>query len=150
MINGETGCGKSTQVPQFLLEEMIAAGRGGEANIVVTQPRRISAMSLAERVSSERAERCGEVVGYAVRLDACRSQRTRLLFCTTGILLRKLQGDPLLRDVSHVVLDEVHERSVQGDFLMMLLRALMLRRNRPTGSETAPTPLKVREEDAAI
>jgi hypothetical protein len=82
-------------------------------------------------------------VGYHVRLDACSTSATRLLFCTTGILLRKMQGDPLLSDVSHVVLDEVHERSVQGDFLATLLRDLIVRRRTHAASLGLP-PLKVR------
>lgn len=81
-------------------------------------------------------------VGYHVRLDACSTSATRLLFCTTGILLRKMQGDPLLSDVSHVVLDEVHERSVQGDFLATLLRDLIIRRRTHAASLGLP-PLKV-------
>ena len=128
VLSGETGCGKSTQVPQFLLETAAAAGTGGACSIVVTQPRRISAIGLAERVAAERCERCGDVVGYAVRLEARRSERTRLLFCTTGILLRRLLNDPELADVSHVVLDEVHERSLESDLLLLLLRVLLQRR----------------------
>ena len=128
VLSGETGCGKSTQVPQFLLEAAAAAGSGGACSIVVTQPRRISAIGLAERVAAERCERCGDVVGYAVRLEARRSERTRLLFCTTGILLRRLLNDPELDDVSHVVLDEVHERSLESDLLLLLLRVLLQRR----------------------
>jgi hypothetical protein len=130
VLSGETGCGKSTQVPQFLLEAAAADGAGGECSIVVTQPRRISAIGLAERVAAERCEPCGAVVGYAVRLEARRSERTRLLFCTTGILLRRLLNDPDLSDVSHVMLDEVHERSLESDLLLLLLRVLL--RRRPT------------------
>jgi ATP-dependent RNA helicase DHX57 len=127
VINGETGCGKSTQVPQFLLEAAVAARGGGGVNIVVTQPRRISAISLAERVAAERGEPCGKTVGYTVRLESCRSERTRLLFCTTGVLLRRLLSDPSLSAVSHLVLDEVHERSLDSDLLLLMLRNLLAR-----------------------
>lgn len=128
VLSGETGCGKSTQVPQFILEAMIRDGKGAECTIICTQPRRISAIGLADRVSAERGERVGDVVGYSVRLESRRSERTRLLFCTTGVLLRRLLGDPRLEDVSHVVLDEVHERSVESDLLLLLLRQLLARR----------------------
>ena len=127
IIHGATGCGKSTQVPQFILEAEAAAGRGGAASVVVTQPRRISAVGVAERVAAERGEPCGDVVGYTVRLDRKASRRTRLMFCTTGVLLRRLQSDPLLRDVTHVVVDEVHERSVECDLLLLLLRQALTR-----------------------
>ncbi|KAK3256621.1 hypothetical protein CYMTET_34249, partial [Cymbomonas tetramitiformis] len=116
------------QVPQFLLEEATAEGRGGECSIVVTQPRRISAISLATRVAQERGEALGQVVGYSVRLESSQSKRTRLLFCTTGILLRRLLSDITLQSVSHVVLDEVHERSVESDFLLLLLRSVLVQR----------------------
>lgn len=72
------------QVPQYILEEDAFRESGGLVNIVVCQPRRISALGLAERVSAERGERLGSTVGYSVRLDAKRSERTHLLFCTTG------------------------------------------------------------------
>ena len=125
VLSGETGCGKSTQVPQFILESEIAAGRGGQTNIIVTQPRRISAIGLAERVAAERCERCGDVVGYSVRLESKQSAKTRLLFCTTGVLIRRLLSDPLLENTTHVILDEVHERSVDSDLLLLLLRRVI-------------------------
>ena len=128
VLSGETGCGKSTQVPQFILEQAIEDGRGAETNIVCTQPRRISAIGLAERVAAERLETCGDVVGYSVRLESKLSDKTRLQFCTMGILLRRLLSDPELRGVTHVVLDEVHERSVESDLLLLLLRRLLNRR----------------------
>eukprot|EP00884_Botryococcus_braunii_P007206 jgi/Botrbrau1/16487/Bobra.0142s0081.1 len=125
VISGATGCGKSTQVPQYLLEEAVGRGEGGACNIIVTQPRRISAVGLASRVAEEMGQRVGEVVGYSVRLDSCTSLRTRLLFCTTGILLRRLTSDPELSNVTHVIVDEVHERSVESDLLLLLLRRLL-------------------------
>jgi ATP-dependent RNA helicase DHX57 len=128
VLSGETGCGKSTQVPQFILERAIVENRGAETNIVCTQPRRISAIGLAERVAAERVERCGDVVGYSVRLESKLSEKTRLHFCTMGILLRRLLSDPSLSGVTHVVLDEVHERSVESDLLLLLLRRLLNRR----------------------
>ena len=130
VLSGETGCGKSTQVPQFILERAISENRGAETNIVCTQPRRISAIGLAERVAAERLEKCGDVVGYSVRLESKLDRdKTRLHFCTMGILLRRLMSDPALRGVTHVVLDEVHERSVESDLLLLLLRRLLNERS---------------------
>lgn len=99
-------CGKTTQVPQLVLDDMIINNRGAEANIIITQPRRISAIGVAERIAAERCERIGETSGYSIRLENKRSAKTRLLLCTTGILLRRLQVDPDLASVSHVFVDE--------------------------------------------
>ncbi|KAH9495035.1 ATPdependent RNA helicase, partial [Bulinus truncatus] len=126
VISGETGCGKTTQVPQFILDEALQS-ETFNANIICTQPRRISAISVAERVAQERDDVLGNFVGYQIRLDA-NSHLTRLLFCTTGIVLRRLESDPDLEGVTHVVVDEVHERSELSDFLLRVLRKLLLRR----------------------
>ena len=125
VLSGETGCGKSTQVPQFIFEEAITNGAGSTCNIICTQPRRISAIGLASRVSAERAESIGETVGYSVRLEKKMSSRTRLLYCTTGILLRRLLNDSTLRGLTHIIIDEVHERSMDSDLLLLLLRNLL-------------------------
>ncbi|KAK9162124.1 hypothetical protein Syun_003026 [Stephania yunnanensis] len=129
VVCGETGCGKTTQVPQYILDEMIEEGVGGYCNIICTQPRRIAAISVAERVGEERCEpplgTAGSLVGFQVRLDSARSDKTKLMFCTTGILLRKLAGDKNLADVTHVIVDEVHERSLLGDFLLIVLHNLI-------------------------
>jgi len=97
-------------------------------SIVCTQPRRISAIGVAQRVADERCERLGATVGYSIRMEAVTSAATRLLFCTTGILLRRLEDDPGLNGTTHVVVDEVHERSMESDFLLMTLRDLAARR----------------------
>lgn len=129
VVCGETGCGKTTQVPQFILDNMIEAGRGGYCNIICTQPRRIAAVSVAERVANERCESYpgsnDSLVGYQVRLDSARNEKTKLLFCTTGILLRMISGNKSLDGVTHVVVDEVHERSLLGDFLLIVLKNLL-------------------------
>ena len=122
VLSGETGCGKSTQVPQFILDSVKT---GAPCNILVSQPRRISAMGLAERVAAERGESVGETVGYSVRLESRSSPKTELLYCTTGVLLRKLNTNPLLDGVTHVVVDEVHERSHFSDFLLIILREIL-------------------------
>lgn len=124
LISGETGCGKTTQVPQFILEHYIRAGRGGKCSIVCTQPRRLAAVGVAERVAEERSETCGDVVGYSIRGETKSSSRTRLMFCTTGILLRRMQCSGI-DDITHVLVDEVHERGVDTDFLLCLLKDLV-------------------------
>ncbi|XP_070546682.1 ATP-dependent RNA helicase DHX30-like [Ptychodera flava] len=126
VLEGDTGCGKTTQVPQIILDEYIRQGRGTDCNIVVTQPRRISAISIADRVSQERGERLGQTAGYQVRLESkVPREHGRILFCTVGILLKKMQGNQSLEGVSHVVVDEVHERDVNTDFLLILLKDLI-------------------------
>jgi ATP-dependent RNA helicase DHX29 len=129
----ETGAGKTTQCPQYLLEEAILEGRGDNesVNILCTQPRRVAATSVAERVAEEMCESSiGKMVGYQIRMEAKRSAQTRLLFCTTGIVLRRLQEDSNLKGVTHVIVDEVHERQQQTDVLLIALRHL-LRTSRP-------------------
>jgi ATP-dependent RNA helicase DHX36 len=129
VISGETGCGKTTQIPQFILESEIEANRGAFSSIICTQPRRISAMSVSERVAYERGEQLGESVGYKVRLEGVKGRDTRLLFCTTGILLRRLLVDRNLRGVTHVIVDEIHERGMNEDFLLIILKDLLSRRS---------------------
>lgn len=128
VISGETGCGKTTQLPQYILESEIEAARGASCNIICTQPRRISAISVSERVAAERGETLGESVGYKVRLEGMKGRDTRLLFCTTGILLRRLLVDRNLRGVTHVIVDEIHERGMNEDFLLIVLKELLPRR----------------------
>lgn len=121
IISGETGSGKSTQCVQFVLDDMIKRHIGATANLICTQPRRISALGLADRVSDERCSRVGDEVGYAIRGESKqKSGTTKITFVTTGVLLRRLQTSggtkddivAALADVSHVVVDEVHERSL--------------------------------------
>ncbi|KAL4912272.1 P-loop containing nucleoside triphosphate hydrolase protein [Aspergillus aurantiobrunneus] len=133
IISGETGSGKSTQSVQFILDEMIKKGLGGPANIICAQPRRISALGLADRVSDERCSSVGEEVGYIIRGESkAKPGTTKITFVTTGVLLRRIQsgsgsGDiaSSLADVTHVVVDEVHERSLDTDFLLALLRDIL-------------------------
>mmetsp|Transcript_29257 Transcript_29257/g.79144 ORF Transcript_29257/g.79144 Transcript_29257/m.79144 type:complete len:1313 (+) Transcript_29257:175-4113(+) len=131
VIQGETGCGKSTQCPQFLLDA------NPTASIAVTQPRRISAISIAERVAQEQClgsptdnntaggGGVGSLVGYQVRLETASSKDTQLLFLTPGVLLRKLQSSPMLSEYTHIIIDEVHERDKYTEFLLIRLRDLL-------------------------
>ncbi|KAL1628644.1 putative ATP-dependent RNA helicase ucp12 [Neofusicoccum ribis] len=137
IISGETGSGKSTQSVQFILDDMIQHKLGEAVNIVCTQPRRISALGLADRVADERCTTVGEEVGYSIRGESRHKPGvTKLTFMTTGVLLRRLQtsgGRPedvvaSLADITHVVVDEVHERSLDTDFLLVLLRDVLKQR----------------------
>jgi ATP-dependent RNA helicase DHX57 len=110
IICGETGCGKSTQIGQFILEDMILKEQGANVNIICTQPRRISAISLAERVAKELNDEIGNLVGYSIRGESKQTAETKILFCTTGVLLRMIQSDAKLKSISHIIVDEVHER----------------------------------------
>ncbi|KAF3491166.1 uncharacterized protein GIQ15_00683 [Arthroderma uncinatum] len=129
IICGETGSGKSTQVPSFILENELASGR--ECKIYITEPRRISAISLARRVSEELGENKNDIgtnrslVGYAIRLESKFTASTRLIFATTGIVIRMLERPQDFDNVTHLVLDEVHERTIDGDFLLIVLRRLL-------------------------
>lgn len=118
IIAGDTGCGKSTQVPQFLLHSGFTA-------IACTQPRRIACISLSKRVGYETLNEYGTQVGYQIRFEASKTRATRILFLTEGLLLRQLSSDPTLSQYSVVVVDEVHERHIHGDFLLGLLRGLL-------------------------
>ena len=132
IICGETGCGKSTQVPAFILEHELANGRS--CRVYCTEPRRISATSLARRVCEELGEKKGDLgtpkslVGYAIRLESKTVPQTRLIYATTGIVLRMLERSDDLGDITHLVLDEVHERTIDSDFLLIILRKLMVQR----------------------
>lgn len=124
IIRGNTGCGKTTQIAQYILEDYVASGQGAMCNLCVTQPRRISAISVAERIASERTEPIGESVGYSVRFESVLPRPFgSILFCTIGVLLRKLEAG--LRGVSHVIVDEIHERDVNSDFLLVVLRDMV-------------------------
>ncbi|KAI9253572.1 P-loop containing nucleoside triphosphate hydrolase protein [Sporodiniella umbellata] len=130
IISGETGCGKSTQVPQFLAEDLLMTNTNKKGLVICTQPRRISALSIASRVSLEMGDAQRSVgfkdslVGYQIRLESKFSEGNVLMYCTTGILLQRLQSDLTLKDVTHVIIDEVHERTIESDFLLIMLRQL--------------------------
>ncbi|RKF62535.1 ATP-dependent RNA helicase DHX29 [Erysiphe neolycopersici] len=132
IICGETGCGKSTQVPSFILEHQLS--RGKPCKIYITEPRRLSAISLARRVSEELGETRGDcgtnrsLVGYAIRLESNISKETCLVYATTGIVMRMLENSNDLKDITHIVLDEVHERTIDSDFLLIVLKKLLLKR----------------------
>ncbi|KAH8307656.1 hypothetical protein KR044_007309 [Drosophila immigrans] len=124
IIKGETGCGKTTQVPQYILDE--AFKRREFCNIVVTQPRRIAAISIANRVCHERQWQPGTVCGYQVGLHRPSNlEDTRLLYCTTGVLLNNLICKKTLTHYTHIILDEVHERDQDMDFLLIVVRRLL-------------------------
>ncbi|EMD65010.1 hypothetical protein COCSADRAFT_180979 [Bipolaris sorokiniana ND90Pr] len=137
IISGETGSGKSTQSVQFVLDDLIQRQLGAVANIICTQPRRISALGLADRVADERCSQVGDEIGYTIRGESKQKPgTTKITFVTTGVLLRRLQTSggnaddvvAALADVSHVVVDEVHERSLDTDFLLVLLRQILRQR----------------------
>lgn len=118
ILVGETGTGKSTQLPQYLAEYFVGEGKC----VVCTQPRRVAAVTIAQKVASEQGCNVGEKVGYSIRFEDKCSNKTRIKFVTDGVLLRECMSDPKLSKYSVVILDEAHERSLQTDILMGLLR----------------------------
>ncbi|KAF2436242.1 P-loop containing nucleoside triphosphate hydrolase protein [Tothia fuscella] len=132
ILCGETGCGKSTQLPAYVLEHQLSQGK--QCKIYCTEPRRISAISLAQRVSEELGEHTGDVgtfrslVGYAIRLESKTTPQTRLIYATVGVVLRMLESAKGLTDITHLIIDEVHERSIDTDFLLIVLKTLMIER----------------------
>lgn len=121
IVSGDTGSGKTTQLPKFCLE----AGRGVTGRIGCTQPRRIAAMSVANRIAEEMGEEIGSTVGYKIRFTDRISPKTRIKIMTDGILLAETLSDPLLRQYDTLIVDEAHERSLNIDFILGYLRRLL-------------------------
>ena len=125
VIAGETGSGKTTVVPRFLLED----GFCGAGMIGVTEPRRIAAVSVATYVAGQIGVELGELVGYQIRHENRTDPAvTKIKYMTEGVLLREMHADPLLRKYDAVILDEVHERNINQDLLMALMKDLLPRR----------------------
>jgi ATP-dependent helicase HrpA len=125
IVAGETGSGKSTQLPQYALE----LGRGIEGLIAHTQPRRLAARALAARIADELTQTVGDTVGFRVRFADKVGDATRLALMTDGLLLAELNADPLLRRYDTVIVDEAHERTLNVDLLLGVLRRLLARRS---------------------
>jgi ATP-dependent helicase HrpA len=124
IVAGDTGSGKSTQLPQYCLEQ----GRGCEGLIAHTQPRRLAARALAARIAEELSEPVGRTVGFRVRFADQVSEATRLVLMTDGLLLAELASDPLLRRYDTVIVDEAHERSLNVDLLLGVLKRILPQR----------------------
>ncbi|KAF8832459.1 hypothetical protein HHX47_DHR1001422 [Lentinula edodes] len=144
VLSGETGCGKSTQLPTFILEDQLS--RGKPCKIYCTEPRRISAISLAQLLRAGVSRELGEgsnaagtlssLVGYSIRLESNTTKNTRLAFVTNGIALRMLEGGSgqggqgtAFDEITHIIIDEVHERSIESDFLLIVLKSLLEQRS---------------------
>ncbi|KAI3456192.1 hypothetical protein Pfo_012855 [Paulownia fortunei] len=126
IVVGETGSGKTTQIPQYLKE---AGWAEGGRMIVCTQPRRLAVQTVASRVSEEMGVKLGEEVGYTIRFeDITNTELTRIKFLTDGVLLREMMDDPLLSKYSVIMVDEAHERSLSTDILLGLLKKIQRRR----------------------
>jgi len=120
IISGETGCGKSTQIPKMCLE----AGRGRRGRVGCTQPRRIAAITIAQRIAQELGEAVGRTVGYKIRFDDKTSPGTRIKILTDGMLLAETASDPRLLEYDTIIIDEAHERSLNIDFLLGIAKTL--------------------------
>jgi len=128
IIQGSAGVGKTTQVPQFILDECMQTKEA--CRIISSQPHRISAVSMAERVAIERGECVGQTIGYQIRLESRASPRTLLTFCTNGVLLRTLMSKGnLMKSITHIIIDEVNERDHYSDFVLVKLRQLLANEN---------------------
>lgn len=121
LIAGDTGCGKSTQVPQYLL-------KANYENICCTQPRRLACIALRNRLSFETVDEYGAEIGYQIRFEKHKTKHTKMLFLTEGLLLRQMIEDPLLGSYNVIILDEIHERHLSCDFLLGAIKCLLNRR----------------------
>ncbi|KAJ2237393.1 DEAH-box ATP-dependent RNA helicase prp43 [Coemansia sp. RSA 485] len=126
VLVGETGSGKTTQIPQYMLMDLLPHTEG--KMIACTQPRRVAAMSVAQRVSEEMDVKLGQEVGYSIRFEDCTSSKTMLKYCTDGMLLREAMSDNLLSRYSAIILDEAHERTLNTDILMSLVKSIATKR----------------------
>ena len=126
VIMGETGCGKTTQVPKILYENCPLENK----MICITQPRRIAAISISERVAQEMNTKIGDLVGYSVRFKEKMSKNTKIKFVTDGMLVRECILDKNLSKYKYIILDEIHERSIHTDILMMICKDLIINKKR--------------------
>lgn len=118
LVAGDTGCGKSTQLPQYLLQ-------AGYENICCTQPRRLACISLRNRLSVETFDEYGSQIGYQIRFEKHKSKHTKVLFMTEGLLLRQMIENPTLSNYNVIILDEIHERHISCDFLLGAIKCLL-------------------------
>jgi len=124
VITGETGSGKTTQIPKMCME----AGRGTDGIIGCTQPRRIAAVTVSQRIADELNQELGMAVGYKIRFDDKSSRRNYIKMMTDGVLLMETQNDPDLNEYDTIIVDEAHERSINIDFILGILKKLLVRR----------------------
>ncbi|XP_018025029.1 probable ATP-dependent RNA helicase DHX34 [Hyalella azteca] len=122
IVAGDTGCGKSTQVPQYLMQ-------AGYSRVACTQPRRIACIALCKRVSHETLNEHGAQVGFQIRFERRTSDRTKIVFLTEGLLLRQVNSDAALAAYDVIILDEIHERHLHTDFLLGVVKCLLLQRS---------------------
>lgn len=123
VVSGDTGSGKTTQVPQYILEDHWQRRR--PCRIICTQPRRLAAISISDRVANERGEQLGQAIGYQVRLESRSSHNSNLIYTTSGFLLRCLISgtkQELFSSLTHIIMDEVHERDKFSDFLLIAIK----------------------------
>ena len=143
VIKGDTGSGKTTQLPQFLFEAGFGDKTGPMPGMIgITQPRRVAAVSMAKRVAEELGDH-GDEVAHQIRFDTTVSSKTAVKFMTDGILLRELSQDLLLKKYSVIVIDEAHERSVNTDLLIGMLSKIVPARTKKSAQNPDPQPLKL-------
>ncbi|MGH0148294.1 UNVERIFIED_CONTAM: hypothetical protein FKN15_055131 [Acipenser sinensis] len=128
VLVGETGSGKTTQIPQWCVD-MVRSLPGPKRGVACTQPRRVAAMSVAQRVADEMDVMLGQEVGYSIRFEDCSSAKTILKYMTDGMLLREAMNDPLLERYGVIILDEAHERTLATDILMGVLKEVVRQRS---------------------
>ncbi|KAL9540685.1 hypothetical protein MBANPS3_009551 [Mucor bainieri] len=141
IVMGETGSGKTTQIPQFLIEAGLASKEIG--SVAVTQPRRVAAVNLAKRVAEETMTRLGGKVGYTVRFDDTSSPQTIIKYLTDGMLLREILSDELLLRYKVIVLDEAHERTLRTDMLFGMIKKIQKVRLEKHKEDASIQPLKI-------